>query len=105
MFDPVSMLAAHQRALMVKKHVRRLGNRGGFGSSFGRGSNSGVGASVANLSKGSRNMTLTNPPKRATGSNTIKCPTYGEVGYKQSNCRKVRKKACLLIHIMVGMRM
>ena len=61
MFDPVSVSAAHQRALMVEKQVRRSGGRGGFGSSFSGGSSSGVGAGVVNRPGVAANRTVTNP--------------------------------------------
>ncbi|KAJ8625639.1 hypothetical protein MRB53_034169 [Persea americana] len=89
-FDPVSILAAHQRALQVEKQLMRRSNSGVAGnpssSSFG-------GVHRSSGQQASSNPTQTNK----TINSGIKCFGCGEIGHRQSGCKKTCKKALFAV--------
>ncbi|KAK9107814.1 hypothetical protein Syun_023825 [Stephania yunnanensis] len=76
MFDPASLSAAHQRALLVEKQQRR-----------------GVSNASSNVSVGTANtggnIAAINPASRTNRPSTsgIKCFGCGEVGHRKSECK------------------
>ena len=94
LFDPISVLAAHQRALQIKKQFRRRSGGGlliNTGSSKGgvsrATSNSGPGQYASGSGPGQR------APPTATSTNRVltsgvRCFGYGETGHRQVDCKK-----------------
>ena len=92
MFDPVSIFAAHQRALVVEKQTKRSSNAttnvsaGGSGSGVNKAVGSGVNKAVSSSSGGQFNRT-----------GGLKCFGCGEVGHRKSECRKTAGKSALFL--------
>ena len=84
MFDPVSVSAAHQRALMVEKQTKRNSNTANM--SAGAGSGSGVNKAVGSSSGGQFN--------RTGGLRYFGC---GEAGHRKFECRKTAGKSALFM--------
>ncbi|PKI75692.1 hypothetical protein CRG98_003952 [Punica granatum] len=108
MFDPPSVSAAHQRALQVEKqsrHNSNFENSSSVGSSGGTSRPSGNcgGSSGVNRPGGgvNRNTVNTNQPNRLTGSG-MKCFGCGEVGHRQSECRKIAGKKTFFVNTEEG---
>ncbi|PKI67861.1 hypothetical protein CRG98_011760 [Punica granatum] len=102
MFDQPSVSTANQRALQVKKQFRRNSN---FGNSFSVGRNSGASRSggggcssrVNRPRRGAnKNTASTSQSNRPTGSG-MRCFGCGEIGHRQSECRKTASKKTLFI--------
>ncbi|PKI44500.1 hypothetical protein CRG98_035087 [Punica granatum] len=108
MFDPLSVSAAHQRALQVEKQSQRnsnFKNSSNVGSSSGasRPSGSSGGSNGVNRPRGgaNRNTVNTNQPNRPTGTG-MKCFGCGEVGYRQFECRKTAGKKTFFVDMEEG---
>ena len=84
MFDPVSVSAAHQRALMVEKQMKRNNNTANM--SDGAGSGSGVNKVVGSSSGGQFNRT-----------GGLRCFGCGEAGHRKSECKKIAGKSALFM--------
>ena len=82
MFDPVSVSAAHQRALVVEKQMKRRPNTVSTGSGAGSSSSSGVQKAAAS----SGNIGQFN---RTSG---MKCFGYGETAHRKFECKKTAAK-------------
>eukprot|EP00268_Persea_americana_P043447 TRINITY_DN43680_c1_g1_i1.p1 TRINITY_DN43680_c1_g1~~TRINITY_DN43680_c1_g1_i1.p1 ORF type:complete len:213 (+),score=30.45 TRINITY_DN43680_c1_g1_i1:507-1145(+) len=91
LFDPVSVSAAHQRALQVEKQLMRRSNSGVAGNP-GSSNSGGVHRSSSRINPGqqaSSNPTQTNK----TINSGIKCFGCSETGHRRSECKKRGKKA------------
>ena len=85
LFDSISVLAAHQRALQVEKQLSR---RSGSRLSINTGSNTrGANHSTSGNSSGQRAPTNVAQASRTTSSR-IRCFGCGETGHQQSDCKK-----------------
>ena len=113
LFDPITVSEAHQRALQIEKNlVRRTGggpitgnNTGSIGRTGASSSNPGwQQRTAASSSSGSGPRPLTNQtqqpntnqvqqPRTVTGG--VRCFSCGEVGHRQSECRKLGKRSAL----------
>ncbi|KAH7548531.1 hypothetical protein JRO89_XS14G0154500 [Xanthoceras sorbifolium] len=69
-FDPITVFEAHQRALQVEKTVTRKGG--------------------GELLLG--NSSVANPNQQPMTSSGLRCFSCGEVGHRQSECKKLEKK-------------
>ena len=99
LFDPISVLAVHQRALQIEK---QLGRR------FSGGLLTNIGSSIGGVS---RATSSSSPGQRASGSvpgqhappnvtqaskatsSGMRCFGCGETGHRQADCKKQGKKA------------
>ncbi|PKI57205.1 hypothetical protein CRG98_022390 [Punica granatum] len=92
LFDPVSMSFAHHRALIVERQLKRAGNRVTSG---------GVAvARTGGVIRASGGSTVLVRPLKPTNigpsSSEAKCFKYGELGHRQSECRKGEKRAMFI---------
>ena len=95
LFDPVSVSAAHQRALVVERQSRRvaLNNWGGNNSTtVNNNSTNKTASSSSNSGTSSNNR---GPFNRPTGG--MKCFGCGEVGHRVSECKKAADKKALFL--------
>ncbi|GJZ54739.1 putative nucleotidyltransferase, ribonuclease H [Tanacetum coccineum] len=90
MFDPVTLSDAHQRALAFEKQNRQVGSS--FSPSITGASRSGNVASRFAPSQAKAGGGNTGPATRAGGSSGLKCFNCGELGYRQSECKKAGKR-------------
>ncbi|GKG16965.1 putative reverse transcriptase domain-containing protein [Tanacetum coccineum] len=91
MFDPVTLSDVYQRALAFGKQNRRVGSLSSPAITSGSsGSGNVTSRFVPNLTKvGGGN---TRPVSKGVGSSGLKCFNYGELGHRQSKCKKARKR-------------
>ena len=88
MFDPISVSAAHQWALVVEKQMKRKANTVSAGSGVGSSNNSGVqkaAPSSGNIGQFNR-----------TGG--LKCFGCGETGHWKSECKRMAVKNVICGH-------
>ncbi|PKI46206.1 hypothetical protein CRG98_033400 [Punica granatum] len=108
MFDPPNVSAVHQRALQVEKQSQRNSyfrnsSRIGCSSGASRPGGSGGGSIGVNRLGGgtNRNIANTNQPNKPTGSG-MKCFGCGEIGHRQSECRKTAGKKTFFVDTEEG---
>lgn len=111
MFDPVSVSAAHQRALQMEKQARRAGNPANSGNMAAGSSRTRGGGSVRNMNQGTgggiratpsrgqpnKNNPSSNQPNRSGGNSGIRCFGCGEIGHRQSECKKTTGRKTLMV--------
>ncbi|GKB54909.1 putative nucleotidyltransferase, ribonuclease H, partial [Tanacetum coccineum] len=90
MFDPMTLSDAYQRALSFKKQNRRV--ESSSSSTITGASGSGNVTSRFAPSQAKAGGVNTRPVSRASGSSGLKCFNYGELGHRQSECKKAGKR-------------
>ncbi|KAL5774198.1 hypothetical protein ACOSP7_011755 [Xanthoceras sorbifolium] len=89
LFDPITVSEAHQRALQIEKSVSRRGV-GGLETWEGNNSTSSRPAAVGSSSSTPNIFSALNQQPRTAGG--FKCFNCGEVGHRQSECKKLGKR-------------
>ncbi|XP_052176574.1 uncharacterized protein LOC127790885 [Diospyros lotus] len=111
MFDSVSVSVAHQRALQMEKQARRAGNLANSSNMAAGSSRTGGSGSVRNMNQGTgggiraapstgqpnRNNPNDNQPNRSGGNSGIRCFGCGEMGHRQSECKKTAGRKALIV--------
>ena len=97
LFDRVSVSAAHQRALIIEKQLRRLGSRL-YSTGVTTNNSSGVnrtdaGVASSGVAGGSNVGRFNKPIASRPSSSGTKCFKCREPGHRQVECRKIEKKA------------
>nr|GFA50338.1 hypothetical protein [Tanacetum cinerariifolium] len=90
MFDPMTLSDVFQRALAFEKQNRRVGSSSSPTITGVSGSGNVVSRFAPNQAKAGGGNT--GPVPKATGSSGLKCFSCGEPGYRQSECKKARKR-------------
>ncbi|KAL5799431.1 hypothetical protein ACOSQ4_032315 [Xanthoceras sorbifolium] len=85
-FDPITVFEAHQRALQVEKTVTRKGGGELLTSSCNRTNRTAAGSSGIFMHP------VANPNQQPMTSSGLRCFSCGEVGHRQSECKKFGKK-------------
>ena len=99
LFDPISVAAAHQRALVVGRQLRRAANTNTWGN--GAGSSS----SAANISGGNKAASGSAVAGNNRSAGGIRCFGCGEVEHRQSECKKTAGKRPFSFIRMIILRM
>ena len=94
LFDPISVSAAHQRAVQIEKQLGRRSSEAlltGSGSSIGRVSRATGGSGPGQRASGSGPIQcapLTVTPANSASTSGMKCFGCGETGHRQADCKK-----------------
>ncbi|KAH7575977.1 hypothetical protein JRO89_XS02G0267200 [Xanthoceras sorbifolium] len=99
LFDPITVSEAHQRALQIEKSVSRRGvgglfshGSGGMTGRLGSGNSSTSSRPTAVGSSSSTPNIFSAPNQQPRTAGGFKCFNCGEVGHRQSECKKLGKR-------------
>ncbi|KAB5512641.1 hypothetical protein DKX38_029669 [Salix brachista] len=99
LFDPITVSEAHQRALQIEKSISRRGTGGllaqgssGVTGKFGSNNSSSSNRSAIMGSNNGTPAILSTPNQQPRVAGGFKCFNCGEVGHRQSDCKRLGKR-------------